>query len=105
MSIILKQNQLDAAKEERVVTRIKNELAVDDISVQRDIALVMIVGEGMQYSIGIASRATTAFYKSGSNLEMINQGSSEVSMMFGVKTEDSIKAVKALYKEFFGEGF
>jgi len=103
ISIILKQDRLDAGKEARVVNRIKNELAVDDISVQRDIALVMIVGEGMQHSIGIASRATTAFYKSGINIEMINQGSSEVSMMFGVKNEDSDKAVKALYQEFFGK--
>ena len=103
ISIILKQDRLDAGKEARVVNRIKNELAVDDISVQRDIALVMIVGEGMQHSIGIASRATTAFYKSGVNIEMINQGSSEVSMMFGVKNEDSDKAVKALYQEFFGK--
>ena len=57
----------------------------------------------MQHSIGLASRATTAFFKSQVNLEMINQGSSEVSMMFGVKAEDSIKAVKALYEEFFGK--
>ena len=33
---------------------------------------------------------------------MISQGSSEVSMMFGVMSEDSSKAVKALYREFFG---
>ena len=32
---------------------------------------------------------------------MINQGSSEVSMMFGVKEEDEKKAVQALYNEFF----
>ena len=103
MSIILKQEQMDAAKEERVVNRIKHELAVDDISVQHDLALIMIVGEGMQHSIGIASRATTAFCRSGANIEMINQGSSEVSMMFGIKAEDTIKAVKALYEEFFGK--
>ncbi len=103
ISIILKQDKLDAVKEARVVNRIRNELSVDDISVQRDIALVMIVGEGMQHSVGIASRATTAFCKAGVNIEMINQGSSEVSMMFGVKNSDSDTAVKALYQEFFGK--
>jgi aspartate kinase len=35
---------------------------------------------------------------------MINQGSSEVSMMFGVKAADEKKAVQALYQEFFGAG-
>ncbi|NJD04076.1 MAG: aspartate kinase [Ruminiclostridium sp.] len=102
ISIILRQDRMDAEKEARVVNRIKAELSVDDISVQRDIALIMIVGEGMQHSIGLASRATTAFFKAGINIEMINQGSSEVSMMFGVKNEDSDNAVKALYQEFFG---
>ncbi len=101
ISIILKEERLDAEKEARVVHRIKNELSVDDISVQRGIALVMIVGEGMQHSVGIASRATKAFYEAGVNIEMINQGSSEVSMMFGVKNKDSHNAVKALYREFF----
>jgi aspartate kinase len=33
---------------------------------------------------------------------MMNQGSSEVSMMFGVKEEDVPLAVRSLYDEFFG---
>lgn len=103
MSIILKETQLNAAKEEHIIRRIKEELSVDDASVQRGIALVMIVGEGMQRTVGIASRATGAFAKAGINLEIINQGSSEVSIMFGVKAEDSVNAVKALYAEFFGK--
>jgi aspartate kinase len=103
ISIIMKQSQLNDIKEKRVVERIKKELNVDDISVQKNIALVMIVGEGMQHTVGIAARATGAFFKAGVNLEMINQGSSEVSMMFGVVQEDSHKAVKALYDEFFGK--
>ena len=35
------------------------------------------------------------------NIDMINQGSSEVSMMFGVKGEFEDQAVEALYHEFF----
>jgi aspartate kinase len=34
-------------------------------------------------------------------MEMINQGSSEVSMMFGVNAVDEKRAVQALYDEFF----
>ncbi|MGD8191276.1 aspartate kinase [Brevibacillus ginsengisoli] len=101
ISVILHENQLDKAKETRVLGRIKDELQVDDVSIQHDLALVMIVGEGMRRSIGVSSRATTALAQSDVNLEMINQGSSEVSMMFGVKSEDAGRAVKALYHEFF----
>ena len=32
---------------------------------------------------------------------MMNQGSSEISMMFGVKASDRKRAVKALYEAFF----
>ena len=101
MSIILKQHLLDEHKEARIVGRIKNELAVDDISVDKDLALVMIVGEGMRNTLGITARAANALAKAQINLDMINQGPSEVSMMFGVKAHESNKAVCALYEEFF----
>lgn len=101
MSIILKQHLLDEHKEKRIVERVKNELAVDDISVDKDLALVMIVGEGMRNTLGITARAAMSLSRAGINLEMINQGPSEVSMMFGVKANESDKAVCALYEEFF----
>ena len=101
MSIILKQHHLDEQKEKRIVERVKNELAVDDISVEKDLALVMIVGEGMRHTLGITARAAASLSRAGINLEMINQGPSEVSMMFGVKENESDKAVFALYNEFF----
>ena len=35
------------------------------------------------------------------NIEMMNQGASEISMMFGVKAADRQEAVRALYRAFF----
>jgi len=55
----------------------------------------------MMRTVGIAARAANALSKEGINIQMINQGCSEVSMMFGIKSVDNVKAVKALYKEFF----
>jgi len=101
ISVILREKHFDAATEVRVVERIRRDLAVDDVSVERGLALVMIVGEGMRHMVGIAARATSAFAMAGVNIEMINQGSSEVSMMFGVKAADAHDAVRALYQEFF----
>lgn len=101
ISVILRENQFDIVAEARVVDRIKKELSVDYISVQHGLALIIIVGEGMHNTVGIASRATKAMAVTSVNLEMINQGSSEISMMFGVKVADAAKAVKALYEEFF----
>ena len=101
VSIVLREKQLDKATEERVMKRIKDELDVDDVSIEHDLALVMIVGEGMMHTVGISSRATSALAKSGVNIQMINQGSSEVSSMYGIKAVDADNAVKALYREFF----
>ncbi len=55
----------------------------------------------MSHTVGLAGRACGAFARTAVNLEMINQGSSEVSMMFGIKDEDMTAAVRALYEEFF----
>ncbi|MDD4495218.1 MAG: aspartate kinase [Eubacteriales bacterium] len=101
ISVILKQSQLDSKKENRILEKIKNELKVDSVFVERDLALVMVVGEGARNSIGMAERATGAFARAGINILMINQGSSEFSMMFGIKAEEAEKAVKSLYHEFF----
>ena len=101
LSIIVREEWFDHAAEERVLRRIRTELDVDEVSVERGLALVMVVGEGMSHTVGLAARATAAFRRAGVNLEMMNQGSSEVSMMFGVKDHDVDDAVRALYSEFF----
>ena len=102
ISIILKENDFSTKVEEKVLERIKKELLVDDVYVERDLALVMVVGEGMTHSIGMMARTTKALSKVNVNIEMISQGASEVSMVFGVKAEDNDSAVKVLYQEFFG---
>lgn len=100
-SVILREKDLVPEKEDRVVSRIRNELGADDVAVERGLALVMLVGEGMHYTVGVAAKATRALADAGVNIEMMNQGSSEISMMFGVKAVDRKKAVKALYQAFF----
>lgn len=101
MSVILRSELLVPEKENRVLERMKRELAPDDIEVEHGLALIMVVGEGMRYTVGLAARATRALAGAGVNIEMMNQGSSEISMMFGVKEPDRKRAVAALYREFF----
>jgi aspartate kinase len=101
ISVILRKKDFTEEIQARVVKRIQDELQAEDIVVEHDLALVMIVGEGMRRSVGTSAKATSALAKASVNLEMINQGSSEVSMMFGVKEVDADRAVIALYHEFF----
>jgi aspartate kinase len=101
MSIIIRDTQLPKGKETIIVERFKNELNPDTISVHRNLALIMIVGEGMKETIGMAQTAATALGEANVNIEMINQGSSEVSMMFGIKANGLHRAIKSLYHAFF----
>lgn len=101
MSVVLREDALTVEAERHVSQRIKDELEVDTIEVERGLAIIMLVGEGMHYAVGVAARATAAFASAGINIEMINQGSSEISMMFGVKSVDRKKVVASLYNAFF----
>ncbi|WP_313563879.1 amino acid kinase family protein, partial [Ruminiclostridium cellobioparum] len=58
-------------------------------------------GIDMKNTVGTAARATSALAKASISLEMINQGSSEITMMFAVRENESSKAVISLYNEFF----
>ena len=58
----------------------------------------MIVGEGMTQSVGTANKITHALAESNINLKMINQGASEISMMFGISRENADKAVLSTYE-------
>jgi aspartate kinase len=102
-SVVLRERDFTAEKEAHVLGRIEAELQPDNVSVERGLALLMIVGEGMHYTVGMAARATAALAAAGVNIEMMNQGSSEISMMFGVKGVDRKRAVRALYESFFPE--
>ncbi|WP_163537727.1 aspartate kinase [Gracilibacillus sp. YIM 98692] len=101
ISIIIRDSQLTTEKEERIIARIKEELDPDTVDVERDLALIMVVGEGMDSTVGLADKATHAFTKADVNIEMMNQGSSEVSMMFGIKASKVDESVRALYETFF----
>lgn len=101
LSIIIEEDRLDDETERRVMDRIRNELRANDVEIERGLALVMLVGEGMRYAVGLAARAMQALAEAGINIEMLNQGSSEISMMFGVKAEAQDRAIRSLYDAFF----
>ncbi len=96
MSVIIRSAPLTDEKERHVLARIQEELEPDELSVEHGLSLIMIVGEGMRYAVGVAAKACDALSQAGVNIELINQGSSEISIMFGVKEVDRKKAVQAL---------
>jgi aspartate kinase len=97
ISIIMRSKEIEN-KEEQVLSDIRKHCDVDELSVEHDLAILMIVGEGMHRIVGTASRITHALAEANINLRMMNQGASEISIMFGIDVEDADKAVKATYE-------
>ena len=97
ISIIMRTNQIQG-KESQVLNAIRKRCEVDELSIDHDLAVLMIVGEGMNQVVGTASKITHALSESNINLIMINQGASEISMMFGIHEADAEKAVLSTYE-------
>lgn len=100
ISVILRAHQLEG-KEAMLLEKIEHELKVDALSIEKNIAILMVVGLGMKTLVGTANKATEAFKSNNINLKMINQGSSEISMMFGIEEKDADRAVLAAYEAYF----
>ena len=103
ITVIFRQNQMSPEMEEKIIERLQEVLQPDDIVISKDLTLIMIVGEGMRHNVGTTARASEALAKARINIEMINQGSSEVSIMFCINSEDEKKAVQPLYDEFYNK--
>lgn len=101
LSIVLRETELTPIKEREIIDGMTRILAVDDFSISRDLSIIVIVGENMKNQVGVTATATKALSQANINLQMISQGSSEVSVMFIIKKEEETAAVKALYQAFF----
>ncbi|MBR0197070.1 MAG: aspartate kinase [Kiritimatiellae bacterium] len=100
--VIVKGQFLPKEKEHRVIQHIKRELNPDNVFVERDLSILMVVGEGMCYTAGMFAKACLALASAGVNISMVNQGSSEVSFMIAIRSQDRDVAVRSLYRTFFG---
>ena len=72
----------------------------DSVFIEDEIALIAVVGRGMRSAKGTAARTIGAIAKADINLVMIDQGSSELNIILGVKENDLEAAIEAIYNEF-----
>ena len=98
ISLIIDESQLTFATE--ALTSIVKEGLVREVTSNRDVCAVAVVGSGMAGAKGTGGRIFTALGKGGVNVMMISQGSSEVNISFVVKQADGPKAVRILHDEF-----
>lgn len=70
------------------------------IEVMPHVAVVVMIGENMKGTPGLAGRAFSALGRKGINIIAIAQGSSEISISFAVKAADVKESVQAVHEEF-----
>ena len=87
----------------KVLEELQIYLDVDNLSWERDISLIAVVGRGMIKEKGVSARTFTALAKEGVNIKMISQGSSELNIIIGIETQDFERAIRSIYDEFYGE--
>jgi aspartate kinase len=72
-----------------------------DASVEKDQAIICMVGDNIGATRGIAGRVFQAM--NGANIRMISQGASNLNLSFVVASQDLVKGVTALHREFFSD--
>ena len=99
MTVFVHQSEF-AEKEQRVLAGLHKAVEPDFIDLEADLALVAVVGRGMKATRGTAGRIFSALAHANVNVKMIDQGSSELNIIIGVKNEDFEAAIKAIYAIF-----
>ena len=74
---------------------------VDPITVEKDLAIVALVGDNMKSHPGISGKMFGNLGRNGVNVRAIAQGSSERNISAVVSTQDVKKAINVLHEEFF----
>ena len=100
--VVVKEQFLPREKDQAIIRKIRETLNPDFVTIERDLTMLMVVGEGMCYTPGMLAKACLALASAGISMSMVNQGSSEVSFMIAIRSQDRDAAVRALYKAFFG---
>ena len=99
MCVVVFTADLEPVKEQ-VVKRIMELTDPDTLTIHDDMGIIATVGRGMVHNPGTAARLFTALSRANVNVRMIDQGSSELSILVGVDSADFQPAIRAIYQEF-----
>ena len=102
MCVIVNKSELEAHEQEVLASLYRN-TKPDHIEIDRDLALLAIVGRGMKSQRGTAARIFAALAHAHVNVKMIDQGSSELNIIVGISEADFKTATKAIYDIFVTE--
>ncbi len=96
VSVVIESKELED-KQEDVLEAFRVQLQPDDITVTTDMAMLAVVGLGMNRRVGTAARIVDAMRDANINIRMLIQGPGEINTMLGVENQDFEKAMQAIY--------
>ncbi len=99
MSVVVSSPLLEE-RHDKVMAMMQRVTKADSITIEHEIALIAVVGRAMVKAKGTAARVFDAVSNAGINIRIIDQGSSELSIIIGVENHDFEAALTAIYKEF-----
>ncbi len=99
MTIMVHQDEFEEY-EQSVIAGIHRQVEPDSVELESDLALIAVVGRGMKATRGTAGRIFSSLAHARINVKMIDQGSSELNIIIGVKNSDFDAAIKAIYDIF-----
>ena len=99
MTIFVHQSEFEE-KEQKVLAGIHRAVNPDSVDLEANLALIAVVGRGMRATRGTAGRIFSALAHANINVKMIDQGSSELNIIIGVRNDDFGAAIKAIYDIF-----
>jgi len=102
MCVVVKSELLAPYREEILAQLEKMVENSGTVSIADNLSIIATVGRGMVHNCGTAARLFSAMSRARINVRMIDQGSSELSIIVGVNDNDFEATVHAIYHEFVG---
>ena len=99
MTVFVHQTEFEE-KEQKVIAGIHQAVNPDSIELESDLSLIAVVGRGMRAKRGTSGRVFSALAHAHVNVKMIDQGSSELNIVVGVRNHDFENAIRAIYDIF-----
>ena len=99
MTLVVSMNGF-IEKEQEVLAGLHKAVHPDSIELNSSVALIAVVGRGMKDGHGVAAKVFKALSDHKINVVMMDQGSSQLNIIIGVKNKYFEQAIQAIYDAF-----
>ncbi len=103
ISVVLAASDTEVARL-ALIKEFEKEIArqeINGVSLDKDMAVVAIVGEGMKHAPGVSGKLFSDIGRNGINIYAIAQGASELNISFVIHERDLRKTLNVVHEAFF----